>query len=132
MSERFMAILSGLFGVLAALIAAIGLYGVMSYLVLRRTNEIGVRMALGARRSDVLTIVLGEAATLLTMGLAIGVVMSLAAAGSVRALVFGLEPNNPLIIGLACGLLALTGIAASYLPARQAANLPPLLALRER
>jgi ABC-type antimicrobial peptide transport system permease subunit len=121
-----------LFGVLAALIAAVGLYGVMSYLVLRRTNEIGVRMALGARRSDVLTIVLGEAGALLTIGLAIGTAVSLSAAGSVRALVFGLEPHNPLIIGLACGLLAVTGIAASYLPARRAANLPPLLALRER
>jgi putative ABC transport system permease protein len=132
LSERFMAILSGLFGVLAALIAAIGLYGVMSYLVVRRTNEIGVRMALGARRADVLTIVLGEAGILVTIGLAIGAAASLAAAGSVRALVFGLEPHNPLILGLACGLLAVIGIVASYLPARRAANLPPLLALRER
>jgi len=131
MTERFMAILSGLFAVLAALIAAIGLYGVMSYLVLRRTNEIGVRMALGARRSDVVTIVLGEAGALVTIGLAIGAAVSMAAAGSVRALVFGLEPHNPLIISLACGLLAVTGIAASYLPARRAANLPPLKALRE-
>jgi predicted permease len=131
MSERFIAILSGLFGVLAALIAAIGLYGVMSYLVLRRTNEIGVRMALGARRSDVLTMVLGEAGTLLTIGLATGAAVSLAAAGSVRSLVFGLEPHNPLIIGVACGLLAVVALVASYLPARRAANLPPLLALRE-
>jgi predicted permease len=132
MSERFMAILSGLFGVLAALIAAIGLYGVMSYLVLRRTNEIGVRMALGARRSDVFCIVLGEAGLLVTIGLAIGAAVSLAAAGSVRALVFGLEPQSPGIVSLACALLALTGLAASYLPARRAANLPPLVALREQ
>jgi putative ABC transport system permease protein len=131
MSERFMAILSGLFGVLATLIAAIGLYGVMSYLVLRRTNEIGVRMALGARRSDVLGIVFREAGMLLAIGLALGAAVSLAAAGSVRALVFGLEPHNPLILGLAGGLLAVIGLVASYLPARRAANLPPLVALRE-
>jgi putative ABC transport system permease protein len=132
MSERFMAILSGLFGVLAALIAAIGLYGVMSYLVLRRTNEIGVRMALGARRADVLALVLREAGTLVAAGLAIGAAVSLAAGGSVRAFVFGLEPQSPGVISLACALLALTGLAASYLPARRAANLPPLVALREQ
>lgn len=131
MSERFMAILSGLFGVLATLIAAVGLYGVMSYSVLRRTNEIGVRVALGATRGSVLAIVLREAAWLLAVGLGIGVVVSLAVAGSVRSLVFGLEPHGPGIIGFACVVLALTGVAASYLPARRAANLPPLLALRE-
>jgi predicted permease len=130
--ERLMALLSGTFGAVAALIAAVGLYGVMSYLVLRRTNEIGIRMALGARRSDVLGIVLGEAGILVTIGLAIGVAISLAAAGSVRALVFGLEPDNPLAIGLACAVLAMTGVAASYLPARRAANLLPLVALREQ
>jgi ABC-type antimicrobial peptide transport system permease subunit len=127
-----MALLSGTFGALAALIAAIGLYGVMSYLVLRRTNEIGVRMALGARRADVLTLVLYEAGTLLAVGVAIGAAVSLSAAGSVRALVFGLEPQSPGIVSLACALLAVTGLAASYLPARRAANLAPLVALREQ
>ena len=129
--ERLLAMLTGVFGGLAALIVAVGLYGVMLYLVLRRTKEIGVRVALGARRSHVLGIVLGEAGTLLAIGLAIGTAVSLAAAGSVRALVFGLEPDNPGVIGLACALLALTGVAASYLPARRAANMPPLVALRE-
>ena len=131
LSERLMAILSGLFGVLAALIAAVGLYGVMSYLVLRRTNEIGVRMALGARGQDILAMVLGEAGTLLAIGLAVGAAIALASAGSVRALVFGLEPHNVGIIGLACLLLGATAIAASFLPARRAARLPPLTALRE-
>jgi ABC-type antimicrobial peptide transport system permease subunit len=130
--ERLMALLSGTFGSLAVLIAAIGLYGVMSYLVLRRRNEIGVRMALGAPRSTVLTLVLGEAGALVTIGLAIGAAVSLAAGGAVKALVFGLEPQSPGIISLACALLALTGLAASYLPARRAANLPPLVALREQ
>jgi predicted permease len=129
--ERLMALLSGTFGALAALIAAIGLYGVMSYLALRRTNEIGVRVALGASRSDVLALLFRESGTLLAAGLLIGAAMSLAASGSVRALVFGLEPQSPVVIGAACALLALIGVAASYLPARRAANLPPLLALRE-
>ena len=129
--ERLLAMLSGIFAALAALIAAVGLYGVMSYVVLRRTKEIGVRVALGARRSHVLGMVCGEAGTLLAVGLAIGAAVSLATAGSLRALVFGLEPHSPGIIGLACALLALTGVAASYLPARRAANMPPLVALRD-
>jgi ABC-type antimicrobial peptide transport system permease subunit len=130
--ERLMALLSGTFGALAALIAAIGLYGVMSYLVLRRTNEIGIRVALGARRADVLTLVLGEAGTLLATGLVIGAVVSLAAAGSVKAFVFGLEPRSPVILSVACALLAVTALGASYLPARRAAHLQPLAALREQ
>jgi predicted permease len=130
--ERLMALLSGTFGGLAALIAAIGLYGVMSYLALRRTNEIGIRVALGARRANVLTLLLREAGTLLAVGLVVGTALSLASAESVRALVFGLEPHSPALIGLACALLALTGLAASYLPAHRAANLPPLVALREQ
>ena len=129
--ERLMALLSGTFGALAAFIAAIGLYGVMSYLTLRRTNEIGIRMALGASRSNVLTLLFRESGALLAAGLLIGAAISLAAAGSVRALVFGLEPQSPVVIGLACALLAMIGFVATYLPARRAANLPPLLALRE-
>jgi ABC-type antimicrobial peptide transport system permease subunit len=89
-------------------------------------------MALGARRADVLALVLREAGTLVAAGLAIGAAVSLAAGGSVRAFVFGLEPQSPGVISLACALLALTGLAASYLPARRAANLPPLVALREQ
>jgi ABC-type antimicrobial peptide transport system permease subunit len=88
-------------------------------------------MALGAQRTDVLTLVLREAGWLVVIGLVIGVAISLAAAGSVRSLVFGIEPDSPAVIGLACALLAMTGVAASYLPARRAANLPPLVALRE-
>ncbi len=104
----------------------------MSYLVLRRTNEIGIRVALGARRADVLTLVLGEAGTLLATGLVIGAVVSLAAAGSVKAFVFGLEPRSPVILSVACALLAVTALGASYLPARRAAHLQPLAALREQ
>ena len=131
LSERLMAMLSSVFGVLAVSIAAVGLYGVMSYLVQRRTNEIGVRMALGARGRDITAMILREAGTLLVVGLAIGIVASLASAGSAQALVFGLEAQNPAIVAFACLLLGATAIAASYLPARRAARLPPLLALRD-
>jgi putative ABC transport system permease protein len=129
--ERLMAALSGLFGTLGALIAAIGLYGVMSYLVLRRTNEFAVRIALGARRGDIVLMVLRDAGTLLAIGLAVGSVLALAVASSVESLVFGVPPHDLKPVGLACILLAAVGIAASYLPARRAAKLEPLTALRE-
>ena len=129
--ERLMALLSGGFGVLAALIAAVGLYGVMSYLVLRRTNEIGVRAALGATRRDILTMVLGEAGRLIAVGLFVGSMASFAAAGAARSLVFGMQPDDLGTIGLACLLLGATALLAGYLPARRAARLAPLVALRE-
>jgi putative ABC transport system permease protein len=129
--ERLMATLSAVFGVLAALIAAVGLYGVMSYGVQRRTNEIGVRIALGATWHSILRMVLGEAARIVLIGLAIGAALSLAAASSARSFVYGLQPHDATPIALACILLGVTAIAASWLPARRAALLPPLVALRE-
>jgi predicted permease len=129
--ERLMALLSGGFGVLAALLAAVGLYGVMSYLVLRRTNEIGVRTALGATRGDILMMVLGEASRLIAIGLLVGSIAAFAAAGAARSLVFGVQPDDLGTIGLSCLLLGATALLASYLPARRAAWLHPLVALRE-
>jgi predicted permease len=129
--ERLMAGLSGAFGVLAALIAAVGVYGVMSYLVLRRTGEFGVRLALGAQRRDVRRLVLREALVLLAIGLAIGSAGAFAAAGSASSLVFGLPPRDGWTLGLACLLLGATAMTASWLPARRAAALQPLRALRE-
>ena len=130
LSERLMAMLSGVFGILALSIASVGLYGVMSYLVQRRTNEIGVRMPLGARGQDITAMILSEAGMLLAVGLSVGIPASLAAAGSAKALVFGLEPHNIGIVTFACLLLGATAAASSYLPARRAARLPPLTALR--
>jgi putative ABC transport system permease protein len=129
--ERLMATLSAVFGVLAALIAAVGLYGVMSYLVQRRTNEIGVRMALGATRRTILGMVLGEMSRTVLIGLTIGAALSFAVAGAATSYVYGLQPHDVRPIALACVLLGATAIAASWLPARRAALLPPVIALRE-
>jgi putative ABC transport system permease protein len=129
--EHLMATLSGFFGVLAALLATIGLYGVMSYMVARRKNEIGIRLALGAPRRDVIGMVLREAALLLGIGLAAGTVLAFAAAQAAQALLFGLKPRDPLTFAFSIGLLALVAVAASWLPAIRAANLDPVSALRE-
>ena len=129
--ERMMAALSSFFGGLATLIAAIGLYGVMSFLVMRRTNEIGIRMALGADARNVLALVLPESATLLALGLLAGTGLALAAARTADAMLFGLKSYDPGTLALAAALLAAVTGAATYLPARRAARLDPMAALRE-
>ena len=131
MRDRLMATLSSFFGILATLIAAIGLYGVMSYLVSRRTNEIGVRMALGASRSQILSLILRQSAGLLAMGLAAGAILTMAAGRLVKSLLFGLQPNDAGTLAVAIILLACVTQAASYFPARRAARLEPTAALRE-
>ena len=128
--ERMMAILSGFFGGLAAILAMVGLYGVVSYIVARRRNEIGIRMALGARKDQVVGMVMRDAARLLLFGIAIGGVLSLAATRSAGTLLFGLKPYDPLTLTAAAVLLAAIAVGASYLPARRAANLDPMAALR--
>jgi ABC-type antimicrobial peptide transport system permease subunit len=129
--ERLMAALSGFFGVLAMLIAAVGVYGVVAEWVTQRKNEIGVRTALGATRTDIVAMVLRQAAVLLLIGLAAGVVFALAAAGSTRSLVYGLEPRDVAPIALGCVCLAATAAAAILIPACRAAALEPVTALRE-
>jgi putative ABC transport system permease protein len=129
--ERMMATLSGFFGLLAVLLAIVGLYGVMSYMVARRRNEIGIRIALGADRRKVVSMILREAALLLGAGLVAGAALSLAATTAARRLLFGLEPNDPSTLAIAVAGLAVVAIAASYLPARRAARVDPMVALRE-
>jgi ABC-type antimicrobial peptide transport system permease subunit len=129
--ERLLATLSGVFGGLAALLATIGLYGVMSYMVARRRSEIGIRMALGADRRDVVRMVMREAGVLLIAGLAVGTVSALAAAQSARSLLFGLTPHDPLTLVTAAAALAAVAALASYIPARRASRLEPTEALRE-
>ncbi len=129
--ERLMATLSGFFGALAALLAMIGLYGVISYTVARRRNEIGVRMALGACRRDVLVLILKEASGLLAAGLAIGLVLALAGGQAAKALLYGLRPADPLTLSVAAAGLAAVAVSAALRPARRAASLDPMLALRD-
>ncbi|HEY2363267.1 MAG TPA: ABC transporter permease [Candidatus Angelobacter sp.] len=129
--ERLMASLSGFFGFLAGVLATIGLYGVISYMVVRRRNEIGIRMALGADRGRVLALVMREAALLLAVGLAIGIGLSLASTRAASALLFGLKPHDPLTLALAALTLAAVTVTASYLPAFRAAQIHPTEALRE-
>jgi predicted permease len=129
-SDRAMAILSGAFGALAALLATLGLYGVMSYMVARRRKEIGVRMALGADRHRVVRLVLKEAVLLLAVGLAGGVALSLGTAQLAQKLLFGVRPRDTLSLGGAIVLLSAISMLAGYLPARRAAADDPMSAVR--
>jgi putative ABC transport system permease protein len=129
--ERLMATLSGFFGGLAVLIATIGLYGVMSYMVARRRVEIGVRMALGADRGTVVRMIVREAAVLLGAGLIIGAILSVFAARMADTFLYGLKPGDPLTIALAMAGLASVTLLASWVPARRVSRLEPTAALRE-
>jgi len=129
-TERLIAKLSTFFGALAVLLAAIGLYGVMSYTVARRTAEIGVRVALGARRFDVASLVLADILRLVVLGSAVGAVIALALSRFVESLMFGLEPHDPITIVAATVVLAAIGLVAGYVPARRASRIDPILALR--
>jgi len=128
--DRLMATLAGAFGVLAAILAAIGLYGVIAYMAARRQNEIGVRMALGADRGSVVRLVLREAMVLLLVGVAIGTGLALWAGRAAEKMLFGLKPNDAATFVAAGLLLALTALAAGYVPARRASRLDPMNALR--
>jgi predicted permease len=129
--QKLVARLASFFGLLALLLACVGLYGVMSYGVARRTNEIGIRMALGAQGRSVLWLVLREALLLVAIGLVIGVLASLAVTKTASSLLYELKPNDPLTIAGATLLLALVAIVAGYLPARRAAQVDPMVALRD-
>jgi ABC-type antimicrobial peptide transport system permease subunit len=128
--ERLMAMLSGFFGLLAAVLGMLGLYGVISYIVMRRRNEIGVRLALGASRGQVIGMVMREAGLLLAIGVAIGFVLSILAGRGAESLLFGLKSNDPLTLAAAAGLLAAISALASFLPALRASKLDPMAALR--
>lgn len=129
--ERLMATLSGFFGFLAALLASIGLYGVMAYIVARRRGEIGIRIALGAGRANVLKLIGSECGKLLLAGLLLGIGLALAASQAIAKLLYGLSPTDPLTIALSVLLLALVALPASLIPAIRASRLDPMQALRE-
>jgi putative ABC transport system permease protein len=130
-TERLMATLSGFFGILATLIATIGLYGVMSYMVTRRKVEIGIRMALGADPRRVVRMVIRESAVLLVAGVLTGAALAVLAARWAAALLFGLKSWDPTSFALAVVGLGFVGLVAAWIPARRAARLAPTLALRE-
>jgi predicted permease len=129
--ERLLATLSGFFGALALALATIGLYGVMSYNVARRRNEIGIRMALGAEQSRVLRMVLREVAMLIGLGLATGLAAAMMTTHFVASFLYGTKANDPWTLSLAAGFLALVAVLAGFLPARRASRLEPMNALRE-
>ena len=130
LTDRLTALLSAGFGVLATLLASIGLYGVMAFVVARRTKEIGLRLALGARPGSVVWLVMKEVLLLLVLGLAVGVPAGLASARFVSSLLYGIEPRDPWIaIGSVVGL-SLVAAIAGLVPARKASRIDPILTLR--
>jgi putative ABC transport system permease protein len=128
--ERVVAMLSGFFGALALVIAALGLYGVTSYTVNRRVTEIGIRQALGAQRAHVLGLVLGQSLTLTGVGIGIGLAVAAAMTRSLRSLLFGLTPLDPTIFIGVAALFAIVATVAALFPAHRATRVDPLVALR--
>ena len=129
MQEKLFAQAYTLFGALALLLAAIGLFGLMSYNVSRRTNEIGIRMALGAQRYDVLRLVMRESMILVAIGVAAGLAIALGAGHLITTLLYGLPPTDAISIALATGVMILVSAVAGYLPARRASRVDPMVAL---
>jgi ABC-type antimicrobial peptide transport system permease subunit len=130
MNERLVAGLSALFGALATLLAVVGLYGVMAYTVAQRTREIGIRVALGAQRGNVVWLVMKEVVLMVGIGFAIGLPAAWFSSRLVESLLYGIKPDDPLSIGAAMAVLAGIALLAGYLPAARAARVDPLRALR--
>jgi len=131
MQERLIAVASSTLGGLTLVVSMIGLFGLLSYAVTRRTRDIAVRMALGAERRGVLRSVLGEALILVGVGVALGLGVAVGTTRFLKSLLFGLLPNDPLVLGGAVVVMLAVAAAAAYLPARRAANVDPMVALRQ-
>ena len=128
--RRLSSVLLGIFAGVALALASVGIYGVLSHLVTQRRHEIGVRMALGAERKDVLKLVVGHGLRLAILGLGIGLAASLALTRSLESMLFGVRPKDPLTFGLVSMILMSVALFASYLPARRATKVDPIVALR--
>jgi putative ABC transport system permease protein len=129
-AERLIAKLSATFGLLALALAVVGLYGVVAYVTTQRTGEIGVRMALGADRRDVRWLVLRDTLKLVVIGMLIGIPVALACARLLESQLYEVGPNDPLAVSIGIGTLSLAALLAGYVPARRAARVDPLIALR--
>jgi putative ABC transport system permease protein len=128
--ESLMAALSGFFGILAGMLTAVGLYGVISFLVVQQTHEIGIRMALGASKRQVLSLILRETLLLAVLGIGVGLPITFGVARLVASMLFGIKPGDPVALALAAFALCGVALAASYIPARRAAKVDPVVALR--
>jgi len=128
--NRFNMVLLRIFASLAMLLAAIGIYGVMSYAVGQRVHEIGIRMALGARAGDVLSLVLRQGLSLVVMGIVIGLMGAVWLTEAMKSLLFGVSPNDPPTFAIVSALLLAVAAAATYIPARRATKVDPMVALR--
>jgi ABC-type antimicrobial peptide transport system permease subunit len=128
--DQLLARLSMAFGIVALLLAAIGLYGVLSYGVARRTNEIGIRKALGAQHSAVIVMILRETGLLLIAGFVAGTLVSAAGVRLIATRLYGLAPTDPVVIGMAVAMLAGVALLAAWVPAQRASRVDTLIALR--
>ena len=128
--ERLVERLTALYGLLALILASIGLYGVIAYMVVRRTNELGLRMALGAQPWDIFRVVIREGAVLALVGIGIGLGLAFGLARMMASMLYGVAATDPWIFAGAAALLATTGLAACYIPARRAMRVDPMVALR--
>jgi ABC-type antimicrobial peptide transport system permease subunit len=128
--DRMISILSAAFGVLATLLAGIGLYGVLAYTVAQRTREIGVRMALGADAAQVRAMVMRQVGIMLAIGGVIGVAAAIGLGRAARSLLYGLEGHDPVVFSLSVVILMLVAVGAGYIPARRASQVDPMHALR--
>jgi putative ABC transport system permease protein len=129
-SQRIPTLLLGIFATLALAIASVGVYGVISFLVSQRSHEFGVRAALGAQKSDVFRLVLGESARLVILGLTVGLAAALALTRAMESLLYGVSARDPLTFVAITTVLAGVALTASYIPARRATRVDPLVALR--
>jgi putative ABC transport system permease protein len=130
LSDRLVAMLSGGFGLVATLLATIGLYGVMAFVVARRTKELGIRLALGAQPAFVIWLVMREVVLLLVVGLAVGIPAALGLGRYVASQLYGIQAHDPTITGLTVALLSVVAAAAGFIPALRASRIDPILALR--
>ena len=128
--EIALARLCTVFALLALVIACVGLYGTVAFTVTRRTGEIGIRMALGAQRAAIVWLVLRSVLTLEVLGLAIGIPIVLAGSRYVESLLFGIKPNDPMALTAGVAVLLTAGLVASYVPARRASSIDPMVAVR--